>query len=143
MSSRLIRFGVSIDEPLLARFDDLIVRSGHANRSEAVRDLIRARLVEDETADDTAHAFGVLSIVYDHHQRDLQERLVSIQHDHTEHIISTTHVHIDHHNCLEVILLRGPVGVIRRMSDALALLKGVKHSRLALTGSGDAAAESG
>jgi CopG family transcriptional regulator, nickel-responsive regulator len=141
MGSRVIRFGVSIDEPLLARFDDLIVRSGHANRSEAVRDLIRARLLEDETANEDAFAFGVLTMVYDHHQRDLQERLVSIQHDHTDHIISTTHVHIDHHNCLEVILLRGPVGVIRRMSDALSLLKGVKHSRLALTGSGEVAAK--
>jgi len=137
MSSSLIRFGVSIDEPLLARFDDLIERSGQANRSEAVRDLIRARLVEYETEDEDAYAFGVLSIVYDHHQRDLQDRLIDIQHDHTDHIISTTHVHIDHHNCLEVVLLRGPVGVIRRMSDTLSGLKGVKHSRLALTGSDD------
>lgn len=137
MSSNLIRFGVSIDEPLLARFDELIERSGQANRSEAVRDLIRARLVEYETEDDSAHAFGVLTIVYDHHQRDLQDRLIDIQHDHHDHIISTTHVHIDHHNCLEVVLLRGPVGMIRRMSDALSGLKGVKHSQLALTGSGD------
>jgi CopG family transcriptional regulator, nickel-responsive regulator len=122
-----------MDEALLSRFDELIVRAGLANRSEAVRDLIRARLVEDQTADETADAFGVLTIVYDHHQRDLQDRLIDIQHDHGDNIISTTHVHIDHHNCLEVLLLRGQVGTIRGLSDALAGLKGVKHSHLALT----------
>jgi CopG family transcriptional regulator, nickel-responsive regulator len=131
--TNLTRFGVSMDEALLARFDELIVRDGQANRSEAVRDLIRARLVEDQTADEAADAFGVLTIVYDHHQRDLQDRLIDIQHDHTDNMISTTHVHIDHHNCLEVLLLRGPVGTIRGLSNALAGLKGVKHSRLALT----------
>jgi CopG family transcriptional regulator, nickel-responsive regulator len=131
--TKLIRFGVSMDEALLSRFDELIVRDDLASRSEAVRDLVRARLVEDETADDTADAFGVLTIVYDHHQRDLQDRLIDIQHDHTENMISTTHVHIDHHNCLEVLLLRGPVGTIRRLSNAVGGLKGVKHSRLALT----------
>jgi CopG family transcriptional regulator, nickel-responsive regulator len=131
--TKLTRFGVSMDEALLVRFDELIVRGGLANRSEAVRDLIRARLVEDQTADETADAFGVLTIVYDHHQRDLQDRLIDIQHDHTDNMISTTHVHIDHHNCLEVLLLRGPVGTIRGLSNALAGLKGVKHSRLALT----------
>jgi CopG family transcriptional regulator, nickel-responsive regulator len=122
-----------MDEALLSRFDELIVRAGLANRSEAVRDLIRARLVEDQTADETANAFGVLTIVYDHHQRDLQDRLIDIQHDHGDNIISTTHVHIDHHNCLEVLLLRGNVGMIRGLGDALAGLKGVKHSHLALT----------
>ncbi len=131
--TKLIRFGVSIEESLLSRFDDLILRTGGANRSEAVRDLIRARLVDDATADDASEAFGVLSIVYDHHQRELQDRLIGIQHDHTDRIISTTHVHIDHRNCLEIILLRGRVGSIRGMGDALSALKGVKHSRLTLT----------
>lgn len=129
----MIRFGVSMDEELLERFDAWIERSGQVNRSEAVRDLVRARLVEATTADDHAQGFGVLTLVYDHHQRELQDRLTAVQHDHGDSIISTTHVHVDHHNCLEVILLRGGVGVMRRLRDELGGLKGVQHSRLTLT----------
>lgn len=129
----MIRFGVSMDEELLERFDEWIERSGQVNRSEAVRDLVRTRLVEATTANDRARGFGVLTLVYDHHQRELQDRLIAVQHDHGDSIISTTHVHIDHHNCLEVILLRGKVGAMRRMSDLLGGFKGVKHSHLTLT----------
>lgn len=131
--SNLIRFGVSMDEQLLQRFDELIERSGQVNRSEAVRDLVRARLVEADTSDDTARGFGVLTLVYDHHQRELQDRLIAVQHDHADSIISTTHVHVDHHNCLEVILLRGMVSTMRLMSEQLGSMKGVKHSHLTLT----------
>lgn len=129
----MIRFGVSMDEELLERFDEWIEGSGQVNRSEAVRDLVRARLVEATTADEHAQGFGVLTLVYDHHQRELQDRLTAVQHDHGDSIISTTHVHVDHHNCLEVILLRGGVAVMRRLSDELGGLKGVQHSRLTLT----------
>jgi CopG family transcriptional regulator, nickel-responsive regulator len=131
--ARLVRFGVSMEAPLLERFDELIEESGLANRSEAVRDLVRARLVEAHTGDARALALGVLTLVYDHHQRDVQERLTELQHDQHDLIISTTHVHIDHDHCLEVILLRGRVGPMRRMGDALRGLKGVMQSHLTLT----------
>lgn len=131
--TRIIRFGVSIEEDLLRRFDRLIAAGGAANRSEAFRDLIRARLVEEEVADEAAEGFGVLTLVYDHHRRELQERLTQAQHAHGEQIIATTHVHIDHHRCLEVILLRGPVGGIRELATTLGGFKGVQHSRLVLT----------
>jgi CopG family transcriptional regulator, nickel-responsive regulator len=131
--TRLVRFGVSIEEELLRRFDRLVAGGGAANRSEALRDLIRGRLVEEEVSDETAEGFGVLTLVYDHHRRELQERLTQAQHAHGEHIIATTHVHIDHHRCLEVILLRGPVGAIRELATALGGFKGVQHSRLVLT----------
>jgi CopG family transcriptional regulator, nickel-responsive regulator len=130
---RLVRFGVSMEAQLLKRFDALIEGSGQANRSEAVRDLVRARLAEAQTGDASAPALGVLTLVYDHHQRDVQERLTELQHDNHHAIISTTHVHIDHDHCLEVILLRGRVGVMRQMSDALRGLKGVLQSHLTLT----------
>ncbi|MFW6331353.1 MAG: nickel-responsive transcriptional regulator NikR [Gemmatimonadota bacterium] len=129
----MIRFGVSMDEELLERFDHWITRSGQVNRSEAVRDLVRARLIEATTADDDARGLGVLTLVYDHHQRELQDRLTSVQHDYGDLIISTTHVHVSHRSCLEVILLRGSVGAMRQLSDALGGLKGVKHGRLTLT----------
>jgi CopG family transcriptional regulator, nickel-responsive regulator len=128
-----VRFGVSIEADLLERFDRLIAAAGTASRSEAFRDLIRARLAEEEVGDEGAPAFGVLTLVYEHHRRELQDRLTQVQHDHAEHIIATTHVHIDHDRCLEVILLRGPVGRVRALSAALGGFKGVMHSRLVLT----------
>jgi CopG family transcriptional regulator, nickel-responsive regulator len=130
---KLVRFGVSLEAELLERFDALLARSGRRNRSEAFRDLIRARLVEEDLKDGTAATFGVLTLVYDHHQRELQERLTGVQHHHAELIISTLHVHIDHHNCLEVILLKGDVTRVRALGAALAGFKGVMHSRLVLT----------
>jgi CopG family transcriptional regulator, nickel-responsive regulator len=129
----LVRFGVSIEEQLLRRFDEFITRTGQENRSEAVRDLIRSRLMEASTRDDGALAFGVLTLVYDHHHRDLQERLGEVQHDNTELIVSTLHVHVDHDSCLEVIILKGRAGRIRGVCDALGGFKGVRHSRLTLT----------
>lgn len=129
----MIRFGVSMDEELLARFDAVIERSGQANRSEAVRDLVRARLVEDRVADPEASVLGVLTLVFDHHRQDLQDRLVALQHDHLDVTIATTHVHVDHHNCLEVVLLRGCAGPLKELASTLAGLKGVHHSDLTLT----------
>lgn len=129
----LTRFGVSIDADLLARFDRFIESTGYENRSEAFRDLIRARLVEEEVQKGTTKAFGVLSLVYNHHQRELEEKLTDVQHRHHHSIVAATHVHIDHDNCLEVILLKGKVADLRHIASALSSLKGVKHSRLVLT----------
>lgn len=129
----LTRFGVSIDSELLRRFDQFIAGTGYENRSEAFRDLIRARLVEEEVRQQATKAFGVLSLVYDHHQRDLEEKLTDVQHHHHTSIVAATHVHIDHDNCLEVILLKGKVADLRRIASSLGSLKGVKNSKLVLT----------
>jgi CopG family nickel-responsive transcriptional regulator len=129
----LTRFGVSIETDLLKRFNRFIAGTGYLNRSEAFRDLIRARLVEEDVHKESTKALGVLSIVYDHHQHELEEKLTDLQHDHYASIIAATHVHVDHDNCLEVILLKGKVSDLQHIASSLASLKGVKHSKLVLT----------
>jgi CopG family nickel-responsive transcriptional regulator len=130
---RVTRFGVSIETDLIKRFDRLIRKEGIPNRSEAFRDLIRARIIEYESSDSTTNALGVLSLVYDHHKPDLEDQLTEIQHRHHHEIISTTHVHIDHDRCLEVILLKGTVGRIRAIAKQLSNPKGVQHSKFDIT----------
>jgi CopG family nickel-responsive transcriptional regulator len=129
----LTRFGVSIDTDLLRRFDRHITHAGYNTRSEAFRDLVRARLVEEDVGNPDSPAFGVLTLVYNHHQRELEEKLTDTQHHHHHHIISTMHVHLDHDHCLEVILLRGDVRTIRSIAESLGSFKGVKHADLTLT----------
>ncbi|HTY01560.1 MAG TPA: nickel-responsive transcriptional regulator NikR [Bacteroidota bacterium] len=129
----LIRFGISIEQDLLKRFDRFNRRKGFVNRSQGIRDLMRTILDEDRVQDDKAPALAVLTLVYDHHKRELEERLTTIQHDHHHSIISTTHVHIDHDNCLEVILLRGRAGALREIASDIASLKGIHHSKLQIT----------
>jgi len=129
----LTRFGVSIETELVNRFDAFLEGTGYRNRSEAFRDLIRARLVEEDIQKKNASVFGVLSIVYDHHKRELESKLTAIQHHHFSSIITSMHVHVDHHNCLEVILLKGKAGDLQKLGASLAGLKGVKHSRLVFT----------
>jgi CopG family nickel-responsive transcriptional regulator len=130
------RFGVSVETDLLARFDKFIRKEGIPNRSEGFRELIRARLIDEASGDVNTSALGVISIVYDHHKRDLQEHLTEIQHNHHHEIISTTHVHIDHDRCLEVILLKGKVGSLRQIATELSTPKGVQHSKLIITSTG-------
>lgn len=116
------------------RFDRLVARRGLAkNRSEVVRDLVRDALVEDECAMPGTEVVGTLSIVFDHHASDLQEKLHNIQHDYFEYIISSMHVHLDQHNCLEVIVLRGETGLVQDIANLILGTKGVKNGRLALT----------
>jgi CopG family nickel-responsive transcriptional regulator len=129
----LKRFGVSIEGGLLTRFDRLIAAQGYDNRSEAFRDLIRARLVEEKVKSGSASGLGVLSLVYDHHKPELEGKLTEIQHHHHASVIAATHVHVDHDNCLEVILLKGNVALMQRLAGSLSSLKGVKHSKLVLT----------
>ena len=129
----LSRFGVSIETPLLRRFDRMIAAGGYQNRSEAIRDMIRSRLVEQIALASGTRAFGILSLVYDHSRRELEAKLTDLQHHHHHVIIASTHVHIDHDNCLEVILLKGTVGEIRTIAAGLTSLKGVDHSNLVFT----------
>jgi len=129
----LARIGVAIDEDLLKKFDALNERRGYTNRSEAFRDLIRDALVQDRAAAPQAEVVGTLTLVYDHHVRQLQERLTHMQHEHHTEIISTLHVHLDHHHCLEVLVLRGKSARVRQIADRLIATKGVQHGRLTLT----------
>ena len=133
----LVRFGVSIDNDLLKAFDRFISRSDYVNRSEAFRDLIRARLIEEEVKNPDARAYGVLTLVYNHHQRELAERLTETQHHNHRQVISTTHVHISHDLCLEVILLHGTVKKLRLMASALGNYKGVLDHHLTVTTGGE------
>jgi len=129
----LMRFGVSMDLRLLARFDELVGKKGYVNRSEAVRDLVRAALVEDQSSDSDAEVMGTVTLVYDHHTRDLADKLTEQQHNHHGLIVSALHVHLDQHNCLEVVVLRGRAGEVRRLSDELIGTKGVVHGKLVTT----------
>ncbi len=131
--SQLARIGVAIDADLLASFDALIEKQGYENRSEAFRDLIRDRLVRAESEQPNKEVVGTLTLVYDHHQRNLTERITNLQHDHHGVVVSTLHVHLDHHNCLEVLILRGKSKVVRQLADLLVSIKGIQHGQLAMT----------
>lgn len=132
-SSELCRIGVAIPKELLDAFDGSIERRGYENRSEAFRDLIRAALIEEDLAKDDQRAVGTLTLVYDHHVRQLGDRLTEMQHAHHHQVVSTLHVHLDHSNCLEVLVLRGRAGEIRGIADKLIAAKGVHHGKLTLT----------
>ncbi len=132
----LSRFGVSIEENLLADFDRLIRRKGYANRSEAIRALIRSLLLETRVEEDTeAEVIGTLTLVYDHHAGDLSSRLTELEHRFHQAVVSTLHVHFDERNCLEVLVVRGRGAEVRQISDSLIGTRGVHHGRL-IIGSG-------
>ncbi|MCR5815034.1 MAG: nickel-responsive transcriptional regulator NikR [Desulfovibrio sp.] len=132
---KLTRFGVSLDEDLLEPFDALCQHRNYANRSEAIRDLIRKELVQDHWhAEDCAA--GTLSLVYNHHKNDLTRRLMAIQHDDFDCIITSLHVHLDHDNCLEVLILKGEPARVRALADKLISCKGVKHGVFTATTTG-------
>ncbi|NOY86363.1 MAG: nickel-responsive transcriptional regulator NikR [Deltaproteobacteria bacterium] len=126
---RLTRFGVSMPSRLLARFDELIADKGYANRSEALRDLVRDYLVEGEWEADE-ETVGTVTIVYDHHVRELADALTHIQHEMGASIISSLHVHLTHAHCLEIIVVRGKSSDIRKMADRLIGTRGVIHGKL-------------
>lgn len=133
--SDLLRFGVSAEEELLQNFDRLIAAQGYANRSEALRDLMRDAMVKSrlEDAPETGEVLGSLTLVYDHHANDLSEKMGALQHEYFNFIVSVMHVHINHDDCLEVIVLRGELVQIRSLADSILSLKGVKHGKLFVT----------
>jgi CopG family nickel-responsive transcriptional regulator len=130
---RVVRFAVSIDDKLLEKFDSYLKEKGYVSRSEAVRDLIRAALIEENLKDED-FAFGSLTLVYDHHQRELAEKITEIQHNYLNNIIATLHVHIDHHHCLETLAVKGKVKDLKELAGKILSLKGVKHGKLVFTG---------
>ena len=130
------RFGVSIEERLLKKFDRLISRKGYQNRSEALRDLIRESLVQEEWEEGKKETVGTIAIVYSHHTRELSRNLTDMQHRYYQSILSSLHIHLDEHNCLEVLVVKGRGAEIKKISDRLIGTKGVKHGKLSLTTTG-------
>jgi len=132
---KLSRFGVSLEGELLRRFDAFISREGYTNRSKAIADLIRKEFVTDVFARGGGVA-GAVTLVYDHHKRDVVNKLLDMQHDHGAIIISAQHVHLDHDNCLEIIAVKGPGAKVKALADSLKSVKGVKHATLSVTTAG-------
>lgn len=130
------RFGISMEQNLLRDFDKLLEKIGYSSRSEAIRDLIRERLVEEEWKDTNREVVGVITLVYDHKIRELTESLTDIQHHCYKQIISTMHIHLDHNNCLEVLIVRGKSVKIKEVAERLISTRGVKHGRLTTTTTG-------
>jgi CopG family nickel-responsive transcriptional regulator len=129
-NEELQRFSVSLPAGLLAELDRRVTHQGYASRSELVRDLIRERLVAEKWERGSGTVFGTLTISYDHHQRGLADRLTVLQHNRYVNVLCSTHVHVDHHHCLEVILLRGRPAEIEKLAIRIGGLKGVRFSRL-------------
>jgi len=134
--SELIRFGVSMDGRLLARFDQLIADKGYSSRSEAIRDLIRDELVEQSWEEEDQETVGTITLVYNHEIRDLTEKLIDYQHQVHGAVVSSLHVHLDKHNCLEVLVVKGKGREIKKVADRLIGTRGVKHGKLITTTTG-------
>jgi CopG family nickel-responsive transcriptional regulator len=134
--SDLFRFGVSLDKSLLDKFDRYIRERNYSNRSEAFRDLIRQELIKKEwdEGDDVA---GAITLIYDHHRRDLLGKITDLQHDYQKVIISTQHIHLDHDNCLEIVAVRGQPREVTKLSDMMKSIKGVKHCTLSMSSTGE------
>lgn len=133
--SKLFRFGVSLEKELLDKFDHLIREKNYTNRSEALRDLIRQELIKKQWQRGGEIA-GAIIFVYDHHKRELLNKVTDIQHNFQKLIISTQHIHLDHHNCLEIIAVRGRPKEAQRLTDNLKSIKGVKHATLSMSSTG-------
>ncbi|OQX86022.1 MAG: nickel-responsive transcriptional regulator NikR [Candidatus Latescibacteria bacterium 4484_7] len=124
------RFGVSMENKLLKKFDSFIKRKNYPNRSEAIRDLIRLALVDEEWKETDHDVIGVLVIVYDHDRRELTSSMLDREHKHTDKILTTLHIHLDHENCLEAKIIKGKMKEVQKIADELISLKGVKFGKL-------------
>lgn len=133
--SDLVRLSLSLEKPLFDRLEKLVKQTGYTNRSEFVRDMIRERLVETEW-DRDAEVLGTVTLVYDHHQRRLTEKLTDLQHDHHDEVLVTTHVHLTHDLCAEVILIKGRATSVKTLADRMHQQKGVLHAELSMTSTG-------
>jgi CopG family nickel-responsive transcriptional regulator len=127
------RFGISMSSDLLNDFDRLISRMGYKTRSEAIRDMIRQRLVDQEWIEAHKETVGTITLVYRHEVRELSAVLTSLEHHYYKNILSSMHIHLDHHNCLEVLIVRGKSSIIRKIADRLISTKGVKHGKLTMS----------
>jgi CopG family nickel-responsive transcriptional regulator len=136
--SGIVRFGISIPENLITAFDNYLNDREYGSRSEAIRDLMREKLIEQDWEEDSSAqpVVGTITYVFDHHKRELVDSILDIQHDFTDHVIVSQHVHLDHHNCIEVAIVKGRPSELRGLAYKLKALKGVKHCRLTMTTSG-------
>ena len=132
----LDRFSLSMSADLVRQLDAMAKAKGYANRSQAVADMVRAQLIEHHGQRGDHEIAGTVTLVYDHHKRNIQALLTDIQHDHGEVIIATLHVHLDHHNCMEVLAVRGRADAVKNVADRLTAAKGVKHGKLTVTTTG-------
>lgn len=128
--NKVIRFGISLNPELLGEFDRAIKRKGYTNRSEAVRDLIRDFLVAEKWKAPKGEVVGSLTLIYDHEVRGVSSKLTDLQHSYAANVISSMHVHLDERDCMEILVLRGAAGDIKKISDTLISSRGVKHGRL-------------
>ncbi len=133
---RVARFGVSMDAELLAKFDSLARRKGAANRSEALRDLVRDALVEERWHSGKGEVMAAVVIVYDHETRDLNTRLNHIQHEYPRVVVSSLHIHIDQHECMEIIVMRGKAPLLSELGYRIIGTRGVLHGRLVASTTG-------
>jgi CopG family nickel-responsive transcriptional regulator len=131
----LSRIGISLEDDLLHEFDRLIAKRGYQTRSEAFRDLIREKLLA-ETVESNKPVVGTLTIVYDHHIPNLAQKLTEVQHHAGAMILAATHIHLDHHYCLEVIIMKGRSKELQAVADGMVALRGVELGKLVLTNSG-------
>ena len=131
--TELTRISISLEDTLLKAFDGYLATKGYATRSEAIRDLIRDRLVREQGAQPAGEQVAVVTLVYDHHARELAARLIDKQHHHHELVVSSLHVHLGERHCLEVTVLRGPSEEVRHLGDDLLATKGVLHGDMTFT----------
>lgn len=129
----IVRFSISLPNELLNQLDHQIQNKNSSSRSEYIRDLIREKLVDLNWQDDDKEVIGVLTLIYDHHQRELSQRMIDIQHNANAEILCTTHIHINHHNCLETIMIKGAKKEVQGIADLIGGLKGVNFSSLTKT----------
>ena len=133
--SELVRFSVSIEKSLYRLMQKLLKKSGYANRSEFIRDLIREHLVEEQWKSNE-EAIGTITLIFDHHKRELSNRLLDLQHDHHRNILATTHVHLDHDMCVETVLVKGRAQKVQELANLLRKEKGVLHASLSIGSTG-------
>lgn len=131
----LVRFGVSLEKELLDKFDKYVRKKNYPNRSEAFRNLIRQELITREWQGGNEIA-GAITLVYNHHKRELVNKLIDIQHDFQKIIISNQHIHLDHDNCLEIVALKGKPKEAQKLANILRSVKGVKHGTLSMSSTG-------
>ena len=133
--NKIVRFGVSIEQGLLKKFDSLIHQMGYGNRSKAFADIMREKLVKQEWAEGR-EVVGTITLIYNHHQRELVAKLIDIQHDHYKVVLSSQHIHLDHDNCLEVVIAKGASKEVKTLAERMKALRGVKHVQLSMSSTG-------
>jgi CopG family nickel-responsive transcriptional regulator len=128
------RIGVSLEPALLGQLDLYLEKKGYTNRSQGIRDIVRARFIQEDWERGDRATVATVNLVYDHHKRELMERLANVQHDHLDQIVSALHVHLDAHYCLEVLVLRGRGSDLKTLGEKLIATKGVLHGTISFSG---------